>query len=291
MSKCNLCPRGCLAERELGARGFCSVGSQFKISKIMLHPWEEPCISGRGGAGTVFFAGCNLHCVYCQNKAISNGGSGREMNEDELENKIFSLVESGAECIEFVTPTHYTLSLARLLERIKPKLQLPVVWNSSGYESLSSLSLLDGLVDIYLPDFKYFSSELAKKYSSAENYPEIAILALKEMKRQVGLPQFDTAGMMRRGLIVRHLVLPSHRKDSIDALKLLAKQIGVENMRLSLMSQYTPDFYTDGKFKNLERRVTSFEYNSVMSAAIELGFEGYFQQMSSSDKKFTPIFE
>ncbi len=291
MSKCNLCPRGCLAERELGERGLCGVGSRFKISKIMLHLWEEPCISGQGGAGTVFFAGCNLHCVYCQNKAISNGGSGREMNENELEKEIFSLAQRGAECIEFVTPTHYTLSLARLLEKIKPKLSIPVVWNSSGYESVSSLSLLDGLVDIYLPDFKYCSGELAKKYSNAENYPDIAISALQEMKRQVGPPQFDAVGMVKSGLIVRHLVLPSHRKDSIEALKLLAEQIGAENMKLSLMSQYTPDFYTDGKFKNLERRVTSFEYNSVMSAAIDLGFDGYFQQMSSADKKFTPNFE
>ena len=132
MSKCNLCPRGCLAERELGRLGLCGIGSQFKITKIMLHPWEEPCISGRGGAGTVFFAGCNLHCVYCQNKAISNGDSGREMNEDELEKEIFSLAQRGAECIEFVTPTHYTLSLARLLEKIKERLTIPVVWNSSA---------------------------------------------------------------------------------------------------------------------------------------------------------------
>ena len=162
MSNCYLCPRACGADRESGKIGLCHSPSSFSASKIMLHSWEEPCISGKNGAGTVFFSGCNLGCIYCQNRAISRGGCRTVMNENELEREIFSLLDNGAECIEFVTPTHYTDKLALLLGRIKKDIFVPVVWNSSGYESVESLSMLEGLVDIYMPDFKYFSPELSK---------------------------------------------------------------------------------------------------------------------------------
>ena len=295
MSTCNICPRKCGADRKRGETGACNSPFDFAVSKIMLHTWEEPCLVGESGAGTVFFSGCNLGCIYCQNKKISRGGCGKIMTDAELESEIFTLLEKGAACIEFVTPTHYTSKLTSLLERIKPKLNIPVVWNSGGYEKAETLRALDGLVDIYMPDFKYFSPEIAKKYSFAPDYAEYALSALLECVRQVGAPKFKENGMMERGVIVRHLILPSHRADSIAVLERIAKEIGTTNVILSLMSQYTPDFYVndvdgEAKYKNLCRRITSFEYNSVLSAAQKLGFEGYFQDASSASAEYTPDF-
>jgi len=293
MLKCNICPRGCGVDRSSGKLGFCRAPEDFLVAKTMIHKWEEPCIAGNGGAGTVFFSGCNLRCVFCQNIDISRGEKGAIMTEDELEKAIFDLAEEGAECVEFVTPTHYTERLAALLQRIKPKLTVPVVWNSGGYEKVESLKLLDGLVDVYLPDFKYFNGEIAKAYSSAPDYFEVATEALGEMLRQVGKPQFDGKGKLQKGVIVRHLVLPSHRNDSITVLKHIAESFGAESVLLSLMSQYTPDFYISTgcvEHKNLCRRLTKFEYDSVMKVADELGFDGYFQGVDSASKKYTPDF-
>ena len=216
------------------------------------------------------------------------------MSDEELSDSIFSLIEDGAECIEFVTPTHYTDRLASLLSRIKPHLSVPVVWNSGGYEKAEILKLLEGLVDIYLPDFKYFDGEIAQKYSSAPDYREIASDAIAEMIKQVGNPTFDESGKLKKGVIIRHLVLPSHRLDSINILRLIAKNFGTESVLLSLMSQYTPDFYRESgcskDFKCLCRCVTDFEYRSVAKVAEELGFEGYFQDSSAAAKKYTPDF-
>jgi putative pyruvate formate lyase activating enzyme len=264
----------------------------------MLHKWEEPCLVGEMGAGTIFFSGCNLGCVYCQNSKISRGACGEVMSESELERAIFSLEEQGAACVELVTPTHYTDRLASLLSRVKHKIDLPVVWNSGGYEKAESLRLLDGLIDIYMPDFKYFSPDIAKKYSYAPNYREYALSSLSECVRQTGAPKFKGNGMMERGVIVRHLILPSHRADSVAILELVASEIGAKNVILSLMGQYTPDFYAEGakkdgkdaEYKNLCRRITSFEYNSVLSVADRLGFEGYFQDLSSASREYTPDF-
>ena len=312
MSKCYECPRQCGADRSAGKSGFCRVSEDFSVAKIMIHRFEEPCICADGGAGAIFFSGCNLGCVFCQNRDISGAAVGKNMTSAQLEREIFSLVESGADCIEFITPSHYTASIAHLLERIKPRITVPVVWNSNAYEKVDSLRVLDGLVDVYLPDFKYFSPELASKYSSAPDYPSVALAAVKEMVRQTGAPVFfgdisvlngsGSAGegkkMIKRGVIVRHLVLPSHRADSIAALELLAREIGAENVLLSLMSQYTPDFYIErelemgacDELKNLRRRVTSFEYDSVAKVADFLGFDGYFQARESASSSYTPDF-
>ena len=300
MKKCNMCPRKCGADRKDGNRGFCNSPDAFFVSKIMLHSWEEPCISGEGGAGTIFFGGCNLGCIYCQNRAISRGERGEIMSDERLEAEIFSLCKKGASCIEFVTPTHYISRLAALLSKIKHKIPVPVVYNSGGYESVASLRLLDGLIDIYMPDFKYFSSDIAKKYSSAPDYCAVALEALKEMLRQVGRPEYfdDENTRLKGGVILRHLILPSHRKDSIDVLDLVAREIGAENVILSLMGQYTPDFYLEYEkehgaredCKSLRRRITSFEYNSVLEVANRLGFVGYMQDISSSSAKYTPEF-
>ncbi len=298
MSICFLCPRACGADREGGKLGICHAPADFSVAKVMLHAWEEPCLVSCAGAGTIFFSGCNLRCIFCQNRAISRGGCGDILSEGELEKEIFSLIDRGASCIEFVTPTHYTDKLASLLARIKKDISVPVVWNSGGYESVESLRLLDGLIDIYMPDFKYFSPELSKKYSAADDYATVALDALREQLRQVGQCLYNKDGMLLRGVIVRHLILPSHRADSIAVLELIAREIGAENVILSLMGQYTPDFYIDyelekGKnenFKNLRRRLTSFEYDSVLSRATDLGFDGYFQSLDSASKNFTPDF-
>ena len=293
MPECNICPRGCGADRSLGKLGFCRAPEDFLVAKTMIHKWEEPCIAGERGAGTIFFSGCNLRCVFCQNIDISRGAKGKLMIDTELEKAIFDLVEQGAECVEFVTPTHYTDKLAGLLERIKPYLSVPVVWNSGGYEKVESLRLLEGLVDVYLPDFKYFDVEMAKAYSSAPDYFEVATAALGEMLRQIGKPQFDEKGKLQKGVLVRHLVLPSHRNDSIAVLRHIADKFGANSILLSLMSQYTPDFYINtacAEHKNLCRRLTKFEYDSVMKVADELGFEGYFQGMTAASKRFTPNF-
>ena len=290
---CNICPRHCGVDRQSDRLGFCRVPSTFLIAKSMLHQWEEPCISGKNGAGTIFFSGCNLGCVYCQNIDISRGKKGTEMTVCELERAIFTLAEDGAECIELVTPTHYTESLSKLIEKIKPFVNLPFVWNSGGYESVESLKMLDGLVDVYLPDFKYFDNEIASAYSHAPDYLEVATAALGEMLRQTGKTVMDNAGMMKSGVLLRHLILPGHRNDSIAVLRHIASTFGVDNLRISLMSQYTPDFYIESgsdKYKNLCRRLTKFEYDSVMKAAVELGFDGYFQSSDSADKKYTPKF-
>ncbi len=264
------------------------------ISKVMLHQWEEPCICSGAGAGTIFFSGCNLHCIYCQNCKISQGICGERYSAEQLKKEIFMLIEKGASCIEFVTPTHYSDRIAKILKEIKSDIPVPVVWNSGGYEKVDTLKLLDGLVDIYMPDLKYFSDELSRRYSHASNYFPVAITAIKEMLSQVGAPRFDDDGKLLSGVIVRHLVLPDCRRDSIELLSRLDDQVGADNIVLSLMSQYTPDFYVHEhpgcECKNLARRLTSFEYNSVLKRAQELGFEGYFQDTSSASARYTPEF-
>ena len=290
MSECMLCPRECRADREGGALGFCGVGSKIKIARAAPHFWEEPIISGSRGSGTVFFSGCSLRCVFCQNKKISHGTLGREIDEAELERIIFGLCDEGVHNINFVTPTHYADKIARLLEKIKPSLPVPVVWNTSGYEKAQTLDMLDGLVDIYLPDFKYFDPELGKKYSAAPDYQEVASAAIERMFSQVGKCRLGEDGLLKKGMIVRHLVLPGCRKDSIRAVEHLADILPTDGVYLSIMSQYTPEFAMDCEFSNLRRRVTSFEYESVLRRADELGFIGFSQERSAATSDFTPEF-
>ncbi len=290
MSDCQMCPRRCGTNREAGQLGYCRAPHGFLVARTFLHHWEEPPISGTNGSGTVFFGGCNLGCIFCQNRAINRGEKGDILSERELEYAIFSLVEQGAHNINLVTPSHYALPLSRLLERIKPSLPVPIVYNCGGYESLDALRALDGLVDIYLPDLKYHSDELAARYSHAPDYPKVALAAVCEMVRQRGALRFDENGLLKSGVIVRHLVLPGCRGDSIALLQTLADSLCIGDIRLSLMSQYTPDFTDKEVYPELSRRVTSFEYNSVLEKAISLGFEGYFQDRSSATSRFTPDF-
>ena len=287
LSLCTLCPRNCNADREK-AVGACSVKG-LKIAKASLHFGEEPCISGADGrgAGTIFFSGCPLKCIFCQNMPISRDGYGKEISPARLGEIMLELQEKGAHNIDLVTPTHYTDVIADVLEKVKPKLDIPVVYNCGGYEKVETLKMLDGLVDIYLPDFKYASSELAEKYSSAPDYPDTAAKAIAEMYRQRGRALFDNSGMMKSGVLVRHLVLPGCRHDSMKVLDILSAIVPPADIRISLMRQYTPC----GKaleIKNLSRRLTTFEYNSVSDYAAELGFDGYTQEKESATFEYTP---
>lgn len=289
ISECDLCPRACKANRLAGI-GLCGEGAEMRISKIMLHRWEEPCISGTDsarGSGAVFFSGCPLHCVYCQNKAISGGGEGEIYSPGRLAEKMRDLEERGAYNINFVTPTHFIHRIIEALDIYRPA--IPAVFNTSGYERTETLEALRGYCDVFLADMKYGTEETAEMYSAAPDYPAVAVDAIAKMTEIAGEAVFDGDGMMKKGVIVRHLVLPGHRKDSQKALRLLKERVGTENIILSLMSQYTPDFAPEG-MKPLTRRVTSFEYNYVRDLALEMGFEGFGQDRQSAKSAYTPDF-
>lgn len=290
MKKCTVCPRECGADRTAAA-GVCGAGSAMRIAKIMLHRWEEPCISGNGrdgGSGAVFFGGCPLKCVFCQNKAISRGTSGmEEYSPRRLSDVIKKLEEDGAYNINFVSPTQYIPQIIETLDIYKPS--IPVVFNTGGYEKPETVAALRGYADIFLTDFKYGKKETAKKYSAAPDYVEAAVSALPEMVACAGKPDFSEDGMMKRGVIIRHLILPGERHDSIAALELIARTVSADDVVLSLMSQYTPDFAPE-EYKNLHRRVTTFEYESVRERALSLGFSGYSQDTDSAVKSYTPEF-
>lgn len=288
--QCTQCPRRCGVDRGAGKYGYCGVPWEFRVARASLHQWEEPSVSGTRGSGTIFFTGCNLRCVFCQNRAISREGMGRTLDADELIDVMLRLRDEGAHNINLVTPTPYAYQLAEVLERVKPSLGIPIVYNCGGYESVATLKRLEGLVDVYLPDFKYFDRELAKCYSGAEDYREVATEALAEMLRQTGRPIFDDDGLIVRGTVVRHLVLPSHRNDSVAVLRALADRFGTQDFLLSLMSQYTPQFAGDCAYPELRRRVTTFEYNFVLQEVERLGFDGYFQSRNSAVADYTPDF-
>lgn len=288
---CRLCPRGCGADRATGERGLCGADDRILLARAAPHMWEEPPISGSRGSGAIFFAGCPLGCIFCQNREISRGGAGAEVSEDKLGYIMLSLAAAGAHNINLVTPTHYSDRIARVLGRIKERLGVPVIYNCGGYERPVSLAALEGLIDIYLPDFKYFSPELSRKYSGAPDYYEYAAPALAEMYRQVGRAEFDGEGLMRRGMIVRHMVLPSCRADSAELLRRLAALLPVKDIKLSLMSQYTPEYAAGSGCPELMRRLTSFEYNYVLNAALSFGFDGYYQERGSANAAYTPDFD
>ena len=287
---CTLCPRNCNADRKGGALGFCQMPYEMHVARAALHPFEEPPISGTRGSGTVFFSGCSLRCIFCQNSAIRTPSSGKSITVQEICDIFYALKAQGAHNINLVTPTHYADRIAEALRLVKGDLGIPVVWNCGGYERVETLKMLEGLVDIYLPDFKYISPQLAAEYSSAADYAEVATAALAEMHRQTGAVRLDAEGMMQSGVMVRHLVLPGSRSDSMAVLDRIAATVPVGEVRLSLMRQYTPDFAPRSGPKALLRRVTSFEYDRVMERAVSLGFEGYFQTKESADKTYTPDF-
>ena len=283
---CNACPRGCNVDREVSL-GYCKSPEKFKLARASLHYWEEPCISGKNGSGAIFFSGCNLGCVFCQNYEISHGCKGVEVSDDKLIDIMKRLVDEGANNINFVNPTHYSLQLLRVLEKYKPP--VPIVYNTSGYDSVETLKMLDGAVDIYLPDFKYIRPEKALKYSKAENYPQVAEEALAEMKRQVGEDVFDENGIMQRGMIIRHLVLPSNTNSSISALDYLAENFG--DTYISVMAQYVPCGDLT-EYKEINRPLTQREYDKVVNHIFDLGLQKIFvQELEAASDEFIPDFD
>lgn len=287
-TSCKLCPRKCGADRVNGV-GFCGVGDKLRVAKAYLHMWEEPCLSGTNGSGTVFFSGCNLRCRFCQNYKISAESFGAEINAERLGEIFSELQDKGAHNINLVTPTHYVPQIIAALDIAKPRLNIPVVYNCGGYESVETLKMLEGYIDIYLPDFKYGDNDIAKKYSAAPDYFQVCTAAIEEMLRQTGAPRFD-GDLLQSGVIIRHLTLPTHRFDSVRVLEEIKRRYGTENVLLSLMSQYTP-FYKSIEFKELSRRISTFEYNFVADKASELGFNGFMQERSSAKEEYTPDFD
>lgn len=284
---CSLCPRKCGVDREI-SHGYCGAGLSAKVARAELHMWEEPCISGKNGSGTVFFSGCNLRCVYCQNYEISrqNNGAGKEISDKKLSEVFLRLQEQHANNINLVTPTPYVPNIINALDMVKDKLHIPTVYNCGGYESVETLKMLDGYIDIYMPDFKYCDSETAKKYSEAPDYPEMVIKALEEMHRQTKELEWN-GDLLKKGLIVRHLVLPYQRKQSMKILDLLKETVPQKDMLLSLMSQFTPTPECKN-YPEIDRRITTFEYNSVCDYARELDFNGYFQERESAQSVYIP---
>ncbi len=291
--QCTLCPRKCRADRDNGERGFCGETAQLTAARASLHLWEEPCISGTRGSGAVFFSGCVLRCVFCQNYDISSRGVGKPITVERLCGIFLELQAQGAHNINLVNPTHFTPQVIRALETAKRRgLSLPVVWNSGGYELPETLRLLEGLVDVYLPDVKYYSNELARRLSSAPDYFETAMAALDEMLRQTGAPVFSPEGLLLKGVVVRHLVLPWEYRDSIEVITRLGRRFGGKIL-FSLMSQYTPfgRVKTDPAFSRMNRRITTFEYRKALDAALEAGLTGYMQEKSSAKEEYTPEFD
>lgn len=286
--KCALCPRKCNIDREK-SRGYCGCDDEIRIAKVMLHKWEEPCISGENGSGAIFFSGCPLKCVYCQNKEISHGGVGYTVSVKRLSEIFLELQKMGAHNINLVSPTQYADKIRLAIDLIKDKLRIPVVYNTGGYELPSEIEKMRGYVDVFLTDIKYFSSELSEKYSKASDYFEKAIASFVKMTELCPQLKLDGNGIMKRGVVLRHLVLPSHRADSIKILESVAEICDINKIKLSLMSQYTPDFYK-GDIHALKRRLTTFEYDTVVKRAIELGYDGYIQEKSSASSNYTPDF-
>ena len=286
-NKCNICPRECNVNRNKGEIGYCGASNKIKIGGYHLHMWEEPIITGKNGSGTIFFSYCNLRCIYCQNYDISINNNGEEISIERFSDICLLLQEMGAENINLVTPSHYIPLIREGLIMAKRKgLIIPIVYNTSGYDKVSSLKLLDGLIDIYLPDFKYYDKEL-NKYSNVNNYFEITSEALKEMYRQVGRPVIKK-GIMKRGVIVRHLVLPSHIDDSKRVIKYLFDNYG-NNIYLSIMNQYTP--IRRCKYLELNNRVSEEEYDEIIDYAYDLGVRKCFvQDKESQEESFIPVF-
>ncbi len=287
MEKCEICPRKCGVDRQKN-KGFCRVSSHITLGRAGLHFWEEPCISGYGGSGTIFFSGCNMGCIFCQNMPLSRGDAGKEITEKRLREIFYELIDEGADNINLVTPTHYIPEIVMALSA--EKLPVPVVYNTSSYEELSSLKMLDGLIDIYLPDLKYKDKALAKSLSNAPDYYEKALPAICEMIRQTGKSVFDDEGMLQKGVIIRHLVLPGYLENTYDIIDTVADNFKGRAM-FSLMSQYTPPKIRL-PFESLNRRLTEEEYEKAVDYMYLSGIEdGFLQELSSAQEEYTPDFD
>lgn len=290
LSSCTLCPHMCKVNRNKGKIGRCKSSSNVKIALASLHHFEEPCISGKNGSGTVFFSNCNLKCVYCQNYKISQEGLGHEISIEELSNIFLEQQKNGAENINLVTPTMYIPQIIEALKIAKKNgLTLPIIYNSNGYENVETIKLLDGYIDVYLPDLKYYDNDLAKKYSGINNYFDHATKAIQEMYFQVGLPKFDKNGLIKKGIIIRHLVLPNHIDNSKKVL-LWLKENMPKNVYVSLMAQYFPT-YKAKDIEELNRKLTNEEFEEIKNYLDTLDIHnGYFQELGEHEEEYVPDF-
>lgn len=298
-TSCDWCPRACGADRAHGQVGICGADDTIRVARSALHYWEEPCISGQSGSGTIFFSNCPLRCAYCQNADIAQGRAGKSVGIDRLAQMMLELQDSGALNINMVTPTHYApLIRIAIAQARRNGLALPIVWNTSGYETVGSIHALAGAVDIYLTDFKYARPQTAADYSHAPDYPQVALAALDAMVAQVGKPEYDGSGdgaVMRSGVIVRHLLLPGHLEESAEAIALLHGRYG-DTVRLSIMNQYTPVLSLQSRaaqqFPELLSRVPDEDYEALLAFADELGVQDYFwQDGPAALESFIPSFD
>lgn len=288
---CSICPRNCRIDRTNGQIGYCQSGHEIKAALASVHMWEEPPISGSCGSGTIFFSGCNLRCVFCQNYTISSENSGKTISTERLSEIMLEQQARGVHNINLVTATHFIPSIIKAVQKAKNNgLKVPIVYNTGGYEKVESIKMLEGTVDIYLPDIKYFSSELSLKYSGASDYFSYASEAVLEMYRQTGNNIYDDNGIMKSGVIIRHMIMPSHREDSYKVLDWIRDNIGTEAC-VSLLSQYTPAYNAE-KYKEINRKLMSLEYTRVIEHFFDIGLKnGFMQEKSSAESKYTPIFD
>lgn len=289
--QCTLCPHKCKVDRNINI-GRCKAGDKIEIGGASLHKFEEPCISGKNGSGTVFFSKCNLNCVFCQNYEISNLGNGKQIEVEELSNIFLKQQEKNAENINLVSPTIYADKIVEAIKIAKEKgLKIPIIYNTNGYENIETLKKLDGYIDVYLPDLKYYYEELAIKYSKVQNYFKIATEAIKEMYKQVGSPKFDENGMIKKGLIIRHLVLPNNLENSKKVLKWIKENID-EKVYVSIMTQYFPT-YKAQEYQEINRKINKEEYVEIENYIYDLGIEnGYMQDFSEeNEEQYVPKWE
>lgn len=290
VDSCTICPHNCKINRNNGQIGRCRSGKNIKIALASIHNYEEPCISGKSGSGTIFFSNCNLNCIYCQNYKISQLGKGYELSVEELADIIVKQQEKGVNNINLVTPTMYVYQIIEAIKIARKNgLNIPIVYNTNGYENLKTIQDLDGFIDIYLPDLKYYSNELSKKYSKVDNYFEYATQAIKEMYRQVGTPKFDENGIIQKGLIIRHLILPNHLQNSKYILKWIKDNMP-EDTYVSVMAQYFPTY--KAKEDNLiNRKLTKKEYKEIEKFLYTLSLEnGYVQELGEYEEEYVPDF-
>ena len=287
LEKCTICPHKCGIDRTKNP-GRCKSTDKIKIALYSIHNFEEPCISGNNGSGTIFFSNCNMNCVYCQNYEISQLGKGKEITIEELADIMIEQQEKGVENINLVTPTSYALHIIEAIKIAKSKgLQIPIVYNTNGYESIETLKLLEGYIDIYLPDLKYYYNELGQELSNVKNYFEIATKAIKEMYRQVGSPQLNEKGIMKKGLMIRHLVLPNNIENSKNVLKWIKENLD-NNIYVSIMAQYFPT-YKAKETDDLNRKLTKKEYEEIENYLYNLNLEnGYIQELGEHEEEYVP---
>ncbi len=289
LKKCNLCPRNCLVDRSKSV-GICGMKNKLVVAKAYLHMWEEPCISGTNGSGTIFFTGCNLKCIFCQNRDISTKLIGQEITIEDFANICINLEKQGAHNINLVTPTHFVPLIVKGLQLAKQKgLSIPIVYNTSSYETEETIKMLDGLIDIYLPDLKYYNDEYAIKYSHAPNYFNNASKAISEMYKQVGNPIFDDNKIMKKGIIVRHMMMPNLKEDTKKILEYLYKTYK-HNIYISIMNQYTPIKHFE-RYQELNNKITESDYDEIINYALDLGIEkAFIQEGETQTSSFIPDF-